>query len=212
MLKRVSGVIYNFIFTGLFFGYIHLLWLTRNPMYFIASVVIFIFHPLVLRNLVKIHDEKLLYYEAVGLLLIFCGTLLMMYLALIIYDVLDFDQTDITVQQALENYAAILKVFIFLFYFWLLFEFKSRNKKIKYWIFGLLYAGCVILSFVSTETINMILISSLNSVTKANMDSESYALFREGCLEPIKEAVLTYIIFDTVIPEESKKFNKSIIL
>ena len=99
----------------------------------------------------------------------------------------------------------ILEITIYVMYLVILFYCSNINKKKRYILFGILYFVCTILSFVP-EDYNYIIVDILNkfSIHKYISSLEYSVLFKE-ILIPIKEAVLTYIIFDTIF--EKKDFD-----
>lgn len=100
----------------------------------------------------------------------------------------------------LENYEAIFKILVYIIYLIVLFMFQNHNKTQKYVIFGVFYSGCVLLSF-SSETINSMIINMLNLVPQGNIDTESFKILVNDFFVPVKESILTYIIFDVIIEE-----------
>ena len=100
---------------------------------------------------------------------------------------------------------AICKCLAYLGYFAIIFLYKDTNKTRKYFVFGITYILCTLISYIPNTDYNFIIkiLNYLPSVKK--LDQESYLLIIDGILMPIKEAFLTYIIFDTVISEKDAK-------
>lgn len=70
---------------------------------------------------------------------------------------------------------------------------SKYDSKRKYIIFGLVYLFCVIQGYAPEE-----LFEILNRLPLETLDWTSYEVLINGMLNPIKEAILTFIIFDTV--------------
>ena len=68
---------------------------------------------------------------------------------------------------------------------------------------------CILISYVPATDYKVV-INILNCIPNTQkLDEESYVLMIDGILMPIKEAFLTYIIFDTVISEKYVKRETS---
>ncbi|MBP3677976.1 MAG: hypothetical protein J6I97_06485 [Agathobacter sp.] len=111
-----------------------------------------------------------------------------------------------TEDTTLENYEAIFRILVYIIYLIVLFMFKNHDKTQKYVIFGIFYSGCVILSF-SSEMINSMIIDMLNLVPQGNIDVESFQILVNDFFVPVKESILTYIIFDVIIEVKSVDCN-----
>ena len=85
-----------------------------------------------------------------------------------------------------------------------LFFYRKNDKSKKYIVFGVFYILCVALNFCSESMVNMI-VFFLNRVSTQNICLESYEMLYFNVLTPIKEAILTYIIFDVVFEKKEKK-------
>lgn len=142
------------------------------------------------------------YVVAVKMLFAIGGVLIAFILAFLIFKHCN-SESDINI--AMQNFEAILKITVFIIYLIVLFMYKSANRFLKYIIFAIFYGICIILSF-SSQSINEYIIYILNLLNDGGLDLESYKLLINDFMIPIKEAILTYIIFDTVI--EYKKKSK----
>lgn len=97
-----------------------------------------------------------------------------------------------------QDVEAILKMAVFIIYFLVLFMYNDTDKFIKYLFFGVIYIISVLLSF-SSISINNFIAQILKT------DIQVYGMLVNDFVMPIKEAILTYIIFDTVFSEKIKK-------
>lgn len=159
-------------------------------------------NPFVLdRVLKKLGIQETDYLYAVKILASFGGVIFAYVISVLIFNLSDLRYSE----NAVKDYEAIFKISIYVVYLIILFICKSSDKFFKYIIFGIFYFICIILSF-STDTINKYLIEILNSMPNSNLDVESYNLLVGAFLTPVKESILTYIIFDTVL--EGKSYNQ----
>ena len=79
---------------------------------------------------------------------------------------------------------------------------KACTIALEYSVF---YILCVALNFCSESMVNMI-VFFLNRVSTQNICLESYEMLYFNVLTPIKEAILTYIIFDVVFEKKRRKY------
>ena len=104
----------------------------------------------------------------------------------------------------------ILKICVYFIYMIVIDFVSAENKRKEYYIFGIIYIICLLISFIPSKY-NTIIVRLLNVIFGyQHMDEITYEFIIEAILMPIKEAVLTYIIFDTVkdnIKKEEKEFN-----
>ena len=105
---------------------------------------------------------------------------------------------------SVQNFESILKITVYITYIAVLFINQNADKKVKYIIFGIVYLFCVLLSFAS-QSINCIIVKFLNLFSDSDLDLEALELFVNNVLFPIREAILTYIIFDTIIGRKGKE-------
>lgn len=122
--------------------------------------------------------------------------------------VIFFDKELINFSAINNEVVSILKIFYYFIYLFILYMCKSEYKTLKYFIFGVYYFICVILSFAS-PLISEQIIRILNYIPNINLDFVTYDLIVNTCLISIKEAILTYIIFDTVIENKHKELQTS---
>ena len=110
----------------------------------------------------------------------------------------------------MENYKSILKIVMFIIYLAVLFLNREVKRFHKYIIFGMFYLLCVNLTFFS-DSINLMIVRSMNKLLFDGLGIKEFEFIIDGFLVPIKEAILTYIIFDTVLEkkqDQEQKFNK----
>ena len=160
-----------------------------------------IINPYVLGRIVgKIGGQEMDFSYLLRLLLLGTGFFVAYSIANVIF--LQLSTEDIT----LENYEAIFKILVYMIYLIVLFMFQNHDKTQKYIIFGIFYSGCVVLSF-SSEMINSMIIDMLNLVPQGNIDTESFKILVNDFFVPVKESILTYIIFDVIIEEKRVNCN-----
>ncbi len=95
-----------------------------------------------------------------------------------------------------------LQISMYIIYLIFLFMIKKVDKNIKYKVFGIWYGVFIALSFMP-ETLIQDIIRIMNMLFQEKFDKAVYDLLFVGFIEPIKEAILTYIIFDTIIENVS---------
>lgn len=111
------------------------------------------------------------------------------------------------------DYQYALKIFMYIIYLIFLFMTKDWGRITKYKIFGVIYFVSIILGYMS-ENMTDNLIGLLNNIHMIDnlIDINVWALLVEGVLNPVKEAILTYIIFDTIMEnEKAEKGEKAMI-
>lgn len=160
-------------------------------------------NPIILDKLVKRIGVKTMdYSQSLEFSIIFLGALLAFGITAIIYLITSSQTADETV--SVQNFESILKITVYITYIAVLFINQNADKKVKYIIFGIVYLVCVLLSFAS-QSINCIIVKFLNLFSDSDLDLEALELFVNNVLFPIREAILTYIIFDTIIGSKGKK-------
>lgn len=110
-----------------------------------------------------------------------------------------------------SNYVSLLKLVMYIYYLAMLFCFKAEDKYERYRLFGLFYLVCIILSFLSDD-INKVIVDLLNMTMKEEevLDICLFKKLIDSFLTPIKEAILTYIIFDTVTKDKKEENDNQI--
>ena len=99
----------------------------------------------------------------------------------------------------------ILKICVYFIYMIVIDFVSAENKRKEYYIFGIIYIICLLISFIPSKY-NTIIVRLLNVIFGyQHMDEITYEFIIEAILMPIKEAVLTYIIFDVVFEKKEKK-------
>lgn len=138
----------------------------------------------------------------IGLKMMLCllGTVIAFVIAFVIFYKTNFIYMD----KIEENFEAFLKISMFVVYLIIIYLCASENKCINYIVFGLFYCMFVVSSFFSVDITDEY-IKLLNIISENSMDMESYKILVEDYFVPIREAILAYIIFDTVIEYRIKK-------
>jgi len=206
MLKKASRILHGIFSISMMLCGIHLLYTSKNLVSVIVIVGAYILFPPILEGIFHVEKNNLLYYDSIRLMFIFAGAISMMIMALFVYGALGFD-LNATDTKSHENYIAISQVLVYVFYLLLLYELRNVPKKIKYVSFGILYIFCTLLAYLSVGSLNAYVIEFLNKLMGTEWNEYSFYMLREACIEPIKEAVLTYIIFDTYDWASEKKNN-----
>lgn len=178
-------------------------WVNRQMLLQTLLIILFgvVLNPIILDELGKRISVEIEYFKILAFVSIFLGATLALVIAYIIFSTTN--NPGIDENQALQNFESILKIVVFLTYLGVLFVNKNANKNTKYVIFGIIYLICVLLSFAS-QSINYAIMNFLNIIS-GDLDVESYGMIINGILIPVREAILTYIIFDTIIGNEDKK-------
>lgn len=101
-----------------------------------------------------------------------------------------------------NEYVKGLQISMYIIYLVFLFMIKNVDKNIKYKVFGIWYGVFIALSFMP-ETIIQDIIRIMNMLFQEKFDKAVYDLLFVGFIEPVKEAILTFIIFDTIIENVS---------
>lgn len=169
----------------------------------ICSILAFCYSPFFLDKIA----EKIGFINDYCNIVRFIVTILFVFLILFILIVFINIMTNYGVSDEVisSRIMAICKCLAYLGYFAIIFLYKDTNKTRKYFVFGITYILCILISYIPNTDYNFI-IKILNYLpTVKKLDQESYLLIIDGILMPIKEAFLTYIIFDTVISEKYVK-------
>lgn len=103
----------------------------------------------------------------------------------------------------LDKVKELLQIIIYIVYLVVLFMYSKNeeSQKNKYILFGTIYFVFILISYIPDDTMVLILNKIPDELTLC-----SYRLLIDAIIDPIKEAILTYIIFDTVM--ETKKHNE----
>lgn len=169
----------------------------------ICSILAFCYSPFFLDKIAK----KIGFINDYCYIVRFIVTILFVFLILFILIVFINIMTNYGVSGEVisSRIMAICKCLAYLGYLAIIFSYKDTNKTRKYFVFGITYILCILISYIPNTDYNFIIkiLNYLPSVKK--LDQESYLLIIDGILMPIKEAFLTYIIFDTVISEKDAK-------
>lgn len=169
----------------------------------ICLILAFIYSPSILDKIAKKLELKIDYFYIFRFILSILAVFLILFTLLI----LEYIMTNhgVSNQVILSRMIAICKSLVYVIYLAIIFLYNDTNKKRKYFIFGITYILCTLISYVP-DTDYKVVINILNCIPNTQkLDEESYVLIIDGILMPIKEAFLTYIIFDTVISEKYVK-------
>lgn len=172
----------------------------------ICLILAFIYSPSILDKIAKKLELKIDYFYIFRFILSILAVFLILFTLLI----LEYIMTNhgVSNQVILSRMIAICKSLVYVIYLAIIFLYNDTNKKRKYFIFGITYILCTLISYVH-DTDYKVVINILNCIPNTQkLDEESYVLIIDGILMPIKEAFLTFIIFDTVISEKYVKREK----
>lgn len=172
----------------------------------ICLILAFIYSPSILDKIAKKLELKIDYFYIFRFILSILAVFLILFTLLI----LEYIMTNhgVSNQVILSRMIAICKSLVYVIYLAIIFLYNDTNKKRKYFIFDITYILCTLISYVP-DTDYKVVINILNCIPNTQkLDEESYVLIIDGILMPIKEAFLTFIIFDTVISEKYVKREK----
>lgn len=181
-----------------------------NPSMILQFLVIPIFgiviNPIILNKIVKkVFKTEIKYFSVIEFSLKFFGASLAIIIA---YAIFNFTyNANIDDNVAWQNFDSILKIVVFVLYLGILFVSKNANKVAKYITFGVIYFICVIFDFASMQ-VHYGIMYLLNIISSSDLDFVAYEMLMNDVLIPIKEAILTYIIFDTIMGNENRKQDK----
>lgn len=144
-------------------------------------------------------------FKDIRLIIVALSLVIDLIIVLYILDKFKINNYDIT--------TAIVQIIVYLNYTFILFMFKNEDKNKMYFIFGVFYIMCIIISYINESMCanNYIpLINTLKNFLDYNLIKEFIYITRfcvEALIMPIKEAVLTYIIFDSIFDHQDNKKN-----
>lgn len=172
----------------------------------ICLILAFIYSPSILDKIAKKLELKIDYFYIFRFILSILAVFLILFTLLILECIMT--NHGVSNQVILSRMIAICKSLVYVIYLAIIFLYNDTNKKRKYFIFGITYILCTLISYVP-DTDYKVVINILNCIPNTQkLDEESYVLIIDGILMPIKEAFLTFIIFDTVISEKYVKREK----
>lgn len=156
-------------------------------------------NPLLLNRIQrKIDGNKFDFWYLLKLILPFFTIMFVLYICAV------FSLKNNAILRGMEDIKAFMSITMYLLFIVVLFFYRKNDKSKKYIVFGVFYILCVALNFCSESMVNMI-VSFLNRVSTQNICLESYEMLYFNVLTPIKEAILTNIIFDVVFEKKEKK-------
>ena len=156
-------------------------------------------NPLLLNRIQrKIDGNKFDFWYLLKLILPFFTIMFVLYICAV------FSLKNNAILRGMEDIKAFMSITMYLLFIVVLF-YRKNDKSKKYIVFGVFYILCVALNFCSESMVNMI-VFFLNRVSTQNICLESYEMLYFNVLTPIKEAILTYIIFDVVFEKKRRKY------
>lgn len=184
--------------------------LSDRPIVSVITIVICTIpiNPLILNKIQrKIDGSKFDFTYLLKFLLPFFVFIFVIYLGFAFSGLLVKNPNDL--YRKVEDIEASITVLMYLAFIAVLFFYKNEDKKRKYVIFGVFYIFCTALTFFSESMVDII-ISFLNKISVDYISFESCRMLYSTVLNPIKEAILTYIVFDVIFDEkdDKKKENK----
>lgn len=192
ILWCITGII--FLFTIVFFFSPYKVW--GIPL----VMLLFLSCPKIDEIINKITKATMtFYFEKLRMMVTFISPILIIFV--VAFVVAFFSSSDISESKEILIFETTLKIVFYSAYVIVAFMYHRENKKVKYSFFGLFYFLCIVISYIPLD---MFL-----------GESNTVILFVDDILMPIKEAMLTYIIFDTAfdsnirnIKKEEKKCNQ----
>lgn len=167
---------------------------------FILFVITAICSPLVQDKIFKGRDG---YFQEMRMILTFLGVIFcLMVVAICVNQMSAQGVGEADTFDKMEGY---LKILIYIVYLVVIFMYKNENQFRNYITFGIMYFACVIFSYIPSSDENII-VSTLNKLASfQDLNEVTYNILIDDVLMPIKEAFLTYIIFDTVMHKDNKE-------
>ena len=151
-------------------------------------------------------EKKVDYGEEVKGIFLFLGGVIILFFALIVTKKMVAKKMDENI--IFEQIEGFIKILMFVFYYIMLFMYQKGNKHSKYILFGTIYFFCIILSYIPLYD-KEIAVSIINILpNNPQLELSILDFMFETIIQPIKEAILTYIIFDTVLPQNKIECKK----
>lgn len=197
MKERIAKIFMCFLAVLICFGAVKIFMEKAYVVSIICILVAFICLPFVQNKLFKKKDD---YYSEIKIILLSVGAML----CLIIIKNLVGMMSRCGMEQGIivERMEGYLKLLVYIVYLAIIFMCRNKKRRNNYIIFGVLYVVCVALSYTPSCD-KEIIISIINRLEQAQtLDMKSFNLMIDAILIPIREAALTYIIFDTVMDEK----------
>lgn len=205
MGEKISKVIFGFISLFMFGAFIYYVRGMSAQNFINVLLILFlaiITNPYIIDRISKkVGVEVVDYLYACKMLLIFGGIVIAFIISAVLFSCTN---NEIDEGVATQSFEAILKIAVYIVYLIVLLICKSADKFFKYIVFGIIYFISIILSF-SSQSINENIIVFLNYLTESHLDLSSFEILINDLLIPVKEAILTYIIFDTIIENQNNK-------
>lgn len=209
MKEKIIYGVYGVISLALFL----LLIIRISNLSFTIELMILLFalilNPLLMERLLKkCSINKANYIWGLKFILLCLGVLFALIVATVVFNVYGLEySSNVDIEHNVYNdYTSTFTVSVFVIYLGILWLCTSEQKHNNYIVFGLFYLLCVVLGYFS-KNMEDSFIKVLNMIPQSNLDKSSYKLLTECILDPIKESILTYIIFDTVTEEKDRKLR-----
>ena len=162
-------------------------------------------NPLILRYLFKKFGDENAYVEVVMIISICVGFLFAWFVSIVLMKVMGINVGT----EGEEEYKIILKICVYLVYLVLLFILKAKSRVQQYILFGVIYLISAVFFYIfENEQLVSRVADWIDKLPFGNMSKEELDILINLFLFPVKEAVLTFIIFDTVGKNESRKEKK----
>lgn len=156
-------------------------------------------NPLLLNRIQrKIDGNKFDFWYLLKLMLPFFTIMFVVYVCAV------FSKKNNAILRGMEDVKAFMSITMYLLFIMVLFFYHKNDKSKKYIVFGVFYTLCITLNYCSESMVDMI-VFFLNRISTQNICLESYEMLYCNVLTPIKEAILTYIIFEVVFEKKEKK-------
>lgn len=169
----------------------------------IALLFVLILNPFILGNVVKkIGGNEKDFYYVLKIMFSAFGLVLAWIISIQFLRILGGTESEIT-----ERYEAIFATCVYVVYVLVLLVCKSENKFFNYIVFGVIYLIFIIFRFLNGLFYEGI-VDFINIFPFTDLTEEQIGILIDKFLDPIKEAILTYIIFDTAISEKKNEKEK----
>lgn len=206
MIEKISrGIFWALSIGMILFGIANIFFINRSMILqsLILLIIGIVLNPKILDKIIK----KVFKTETpYSFILIYLGVILVFYSVYVLFIYINIENID--EEEGWKNFESILRIVMYIAYVGIIFLNKNGNKIAKYITFGVIYFICVILSFASLQ-VHYVIMNLLNIIFSSDLDFVAYEMLLNDVLTPIKEAILTYIIFDTIMGNEKGEKGKN---